>query len=302
MNRPDLHGIFPAIVTPYQDQEDSALDEARLRELLRRLLPDVDGFVVNGTTGDFPLLSREERRRTLEITAEEIAGAGKRLIAGAGAVATRDVIALTRDALAIGADAALVVTPYYLRPTPAGLYRHFADLAAAVPEMPILLYNFPQLAGQAIPPETVTALRADNPSIVGMKDTSGDLAYFLSVMEQTDDDFQMLVGQGTLLLPALAMGGVGGVLAAANLIPGHYQKLRAAVANGERAIAHQLQSQIAPVAQVIGRYGSLGVRIGLALQGFPVGAPRRPLTLEGTLDAAERAAFEQALRACAEAA
>jgi 4-hydroxy-tetrahydrodipicolinate synthase len=300
MNHPDLHGIFPAIVTPYQDQEDKALDEARLRELLQRLLPDVDGFVVNGTAGDFPLLSREERCRTLEITAEEIAGADKLLIAGTGAVATRDVIALTQDALAVGADAALVVTPYYLRPTPAGLYRHFADLAAAVPEMPILLYNFPQLAGQPIPPETVAALRADNPSIVGMKDTSGDLAYFLAVMEQTDDDFQMLVGQGTLLLPALAMGGVGGVLAAANLIPGHYQKLRAAVANGERAIAHQLQSQIAPVAQVIGRYGSLGVRVGLALQGFPVGAPRRPLTLEGALDDAERAAFERALQACAE--
>ncbi|NBD34935.1 MAG: hypothetical protein GVY30_02925 [Chloroflexi bacterium] len=226
MNHPDLHGVFPAIVTPYQD--DEAIDEARLRELLQRLLPDVDGFVVNGTSGDFPLLSREERRRTLEITAEEIAGAGKLLIAGAGAVATRDVIALTQDALAVGADAALVVTPYYLRPTPAGLYRHFADLAAAVPEMPILLYNFPQLAGQAIPPETVAALRADNPSIIGMKDTSGDLAYFLAVMEKTDADFQMLVGQGTLLLPALAMGGVGGVLAAANLIPGHYQKLRAA--------------------------------------------------------------------------
>ncbi len=300
MNHPDLHGVFPAIVTPYQD--DEAIDEARLRELLQRLLPDVDGFVVNGTSGDFPLLSREERRRTLEITAEEIAGAGKLLIAGAGAVATRDVIALTQDALAVGADAALVVTPYYLRPTPAGLYRHFADLAAAVPEMPILLYNFPQLAGQAIPPETVAALRADNPSIIGMKDTSGDLAYFLAVMEKTDADFQMLVGQGTLLLPALAMGGVGGVLAAANLIPGHYQKLRAAVANGERATARQLQSRIAPVAQVIGRYGSLGVRVGLELQGFPVGAPRRPLTLAGTLDAAERAAFERALWACAEAA
>ncbi|MFP4396321.1 MAG: dihydrodipicolinate synthase family protein [Anaerolineales bacterium] len=300
MNHPNLRGIFPAMVTPYQNQEDSALDEARLRELLQRLLPDVDGFVINGTTGDFPLLSREERRRTLEITAEEISGADKLLIAGTGAVATRDVITFTQDALAVGADAALVVTPYYLRPTPAGLYRHFADLAAAVPEMPILLYNFPQLAGQPIPPETVAALRADNPSIVGMKDTSGNLSYFLTVMEQTDDDFQMLVGQGTLLLPALAMGGVGGVLAAANLIPAHYQKLRAAVARGDRATARQLQSQIAPVAQVIDRYGSLGVRVGLELQGFPIGAPRSPLTLEGMLDAAERTAFEQALQACAE--
>lgn len=298
MNHPDLRGIFPAIVTPYQDQEDEAVDERRLRELLQRLLPDVDGVVVNGTSGDFPLLSREERRRTLEIAAEEIAGADKLLIAGTGAVATRDVIALTQDALAVGADAALVVTPYYLRPTPAGLYRHFANLSAAVPEMPILLYNFPQLAGQPIPPETVAALRADNPSIVGMKDTSGDLGYFLSVMEQTDDDFQMLVGRGKLVLPAMAMGAIGAVLAAANLIPSHYQKLRIAVASGELAAAHQLQSQIAPVAQVISRYGSLGVRVGLELQGFPVGAPRRPLTLEGTLDEAERTAFEQALRAC----
>ena len=301
MNHLDLRGIFPAIVTPYQDEEDKALDEARLRELLQRLLPDVDGFVVNGTSGDFPLLSREERRRTLEITTEEIAGADKLLIAGTGAVATRDVITLTQDALAVGADAALVVTPYYLRPTSAGLYRHFAALAAAVPEMPILLYNFPQLAGQPIPPETVSALRADNPSIVGMKDTSGDLSYFLSVMEQTDDDFQMLVGRGKLVLPAMAMGAIGAVLAAANLIPGHYQELLKSVERGERAAARQLQSQIAPVAQVISRYGSLGVRIGLELQGFPVGAPRRPLTLEGTLDAAERVTFEQALRACAEA-
>lgn len=286
-----LQGIIPALITPYTS--DEALDAVALRTLVAYLLPNVDGFLVNGTTADFPLLTHAERQEAIAAVVQVVAGQ-KPILAGTGAVATSEAIALTRQARDAGADAALVIAPYYLRPSPAGLERHFASLAAAVPDFPILLYNFPQLVGQPIPPHMVARLAAI-PNIIGMKDTSGDLAYMLEVLERVPVTFQVLVGRGTVFLPAMASGAVGGILACANLIPAQWQAVYQAIREGnwDRARAGQLRAQ--RVSRITGKGGSLAVRAGLEMLGVHVGPPRQPLAFEGAVSEADLAMLCEAL-------
>lgn len=284
-----LQGIIPALITPYR--EDESFDVEALRHLVRHLLPDVDGFLVNGTTADFPLLTHAERQEAIAAVVEVVAGE-KPVLAGTGAIATQEVIELTREARDAGADAALVIAPYYLRPSVIGLERHFVALAAALPDFPILLYNFPQLVGQPIPPEVVARLAAI-PNIIGIKDTSGDLAYMLEVLERVPPTFQVLVGRGTVFLPGIAAGAVGGILACANLIPAQWQAVFRAIRAGDWETARAGQFRAQRVSRVIGTGGSLAVRAGLELRGIPSGPPRQPLTFEGTLREADWAVLRE---------
>jgi 4-hydroxy-tetrahydrodipicolinate synthase len=288
----DLNGLFPPLATPYQ--EDKSLDETALRDIVKFLLPDVDGLIVNGTTGDFPLLSRAERRRAVAVVIDAANGA-KPVFAGTGAPSTREAIALTQDAQDAGVDAVMIVAPYYLRPSAAGLLQHFSAIAAQVPDLPIILYNFPQLVGQPIPVEVVRRLRAEHPNIVGMKDTSGDLTYMLHVLEVTDAAFQVLVGRGTVVVAGLAAGAVGAVLADANLIPAKWQELLAAARAGEWETARAKQYALQPLTRIIGKGASLVVRAGLDILGHPIGPPRPPLTYDGVLEAEDLAALREFL-------
>lgn len=288
----DLRGLFPPLATPYQ--ADESLDEEALRDLVQFLLPNVDGLIVNGTTGDFPLLSRAERRHAVEIVIDEVNGA-KPVFAGTGAPSTREAIVLTRDAQDAGVDAVMVVAPYYLRPSAPGLRQHFSDIAAQVSDLPIILYNFPQLVGQPIPVEVVQQLQADHANIIGMKDTSGDLTYMLHVLEATEASFQVLVGRGTVVVPGLAAGAVGAVLADANLIPERWQVLLSAARSGDWDTARAKQVELQALTRIIGKGASLVVRAGLEMLGHPIGPPRRPLTYEGILDTGDREALRKLL-------
>ena len=282
----NLQGLFVALVTPFNRK--GVLKTERLQQLVRHLAPHVEGFLVNGTTGDFPLLSREERWEAVAAVAEAVGGE-KLVLAGTGSASTREALALTADAQAAGADAAVVITPYYLRTTAEGLYRHFATLAEATPDLPILLYNFPQLAGQPIPPEIVARLRRDYPNIVGMKDTSGDLAYADAVLAATDADFQLLIGRGTVVVPGMALGAKGTILADANVAAPAWHRVMEMVARGDWESARSEQHRLAKLARLIGRGGSPLLRAVLARQGIDVGRPRLPLLPvedEGWVDAA----------------
>lgn len=294
MRSVNLHGVFIPLITPLT--EDGDLNEAALRRLVDHLAPDVHGFVVNGTTSDFPLLSPDERARTLRIVRDAV-GETRIVIAGTGTVDTRETVAMTRRAQETGADAVLVIMPFYIRPSAEGIRAHFAAVAAAVPEMPVLLYNFPKLVGRPIPVDVIAALRARHTNVAGMKDSSGDLPYTLSVIENADDAFQVLVGHGALLLPALAMGATGGIVAAGNLIPRAYRALFDATEAGDWETARAIQSRIYPVAALISQYGSLTARAGLQMRGFDVGAPRSPLTFAGALTAGEMATLRTAMEA-----
>jgi len=292
----NLRGVFPALVTPYH--ADGSLDEATLRALVRRLMPQVHGFLVNGTTGDFPLLTREERRRSIAVVVEEVAGQ-RLVIAGTGAISTGETIALTQDARAAGADVALVVAPYYLRPGSVGLTQHYQALSQALADFPFLLYNIPQLVGQPIPPQVVAELRATCPNLVGMKDTSCDLGYAFRVWEAAGYDFPILVGCDPLIGPALLAGFWGTISASANLIPQLWRAVFDAVAAGDRDTALAMQRRAQPIAELVRRGGSLAVRSGLELLGLPVGAPRLPLAWADGLDAAGLEALRAALSAIA---
>ena len=222
----NLHGVFIPLITPLT--EDGDVNEPVLRQLVQHLAPDVHGFVVNGTTSDFPLLSPHERARAVRIVLDEVQGQ-RVVIAGTGTVDTRETVAMTRQAQEIGADAVLVIMPFYIRPSAVGIQGHFAAVASAVPEMPVLLYNFPKLVGRPIPVDVIAKLVEHHANVAGIKDSSGDLPYTLSVIESTGDTFQTLVGHGAMLLPALAMGAAGGIVAAGNLIPRAYRALFDAV-------------------------------------------------------------------------
>jgi 4-hydroxy-tetrahydrodipicolinate synthase len=144
---PWLEGVFPALVTPF-DRETEAVDEEAYRRLIRHALPDVNGIVTSGTTGEFPYLTREEQRRLVEIGVEE--ADGKPVIAGCGASSTQEALTLARDAKESGASAALIVTPYFLHPSDKGVYQHFYDIATSV-DLPIVLYNIPQVMDAYLP-------------------------------------------------------------------------------------------------------------------------------------------------------
>ncbi len=286
------HGIFVPLATPHKDNGATNLDE--LRRLVEAISPHVDGFVPNGTTADFPLLTTEERDRILQTVCETV-GEAKLIIAGVGAISTTETIALAEHARRAGADAALVVKPYYVRPTAAGLLDHFLAVANAAPSFPHMLYNFPKLMGQEIPIEVVQALTEEVGNVRGMKDSSGQLPYTLGVIEATPPSFHVLVGHGALLLPAVAMGAAGAILAAANLVPHAYRAMYTAALANEWDQARDLQSRIYPVAALVARYGSLAVRMGLEMLGFHMGAPRSPLSTKGTLTPEEKERLRRSL-------
>ena len=151
-----------------------------------------------------------------------------------------------------------------------------------------------------IPVDVIAALCERHTNVSGIKDSSGDLPYTLSVIESTGDAFHVLVGHGAMLLPALAMGAAGGIVAAGNLIPCAYRALFDAVEANDWEAARAMQRRIYPVARLVSQYGSLTARAGLQLRGFDVGAPRSPLTFEGALTAEELETLRKAMEAADE--
>jgi 4-hydroxy-tetrahydrodipicolinate synthase len=269
-------GIFPALVTPFD--RDEGIDESAFRGLIRYVIDDVDGLVPCGTTGEFPYLSVEEQKRLVEIAVEE--AQGKPVIAGAGAPSTRQAIELARNAKQAGASACLVVTPYYLHPSDKGVYQHFYELAQAV-DIPIILYNIPQVV-DAYLPRTVVEDLADVDNIVGLKDSSGNLTYTMEVLEMVQGRIDVFVGHDEVVLPALAGGCSGMILASANVFPEVWQRVFKAVREGDLATARQWQMRVQKLARIFCRHGGgVAVKAALNMMGVKVGPPRRPLKPTG---------------------
>jgi 4-hydroxy-tetrahydrodipicolinate synthase len=188
-----LSGCYTALITPFRDDQ---IDEAALRALVRRQIAGgISGLVPCGTTGEAPALSPSEWDRVVSVVVET-AGGRVPVLAGTGSNNLVTVIERTRRARALGADGALVVTPYYNRPTQDGLYRHFAAITEAV-ELPLVLYNVPGRTGVNLLPETVVRL-ADMPSIVGIKEASGSLDQASQIVREANRDFVVLSGDDSL--------------------------------------------------------------------------------------------------------
>jgi 4-hydroxy-tetrahydrodipicolinate synthase len=271
------HGVSPALVTPFTKDEE--VDEAALRALLQFVLPHVDGVVPCGTTGEFIYLTPDEHKKVIEIVVDEVAGRVP-VIAGAGAASTGQAIQLARAAQEAGADACLVVTPYFLHPSDKGIYQHFYELAKAV-DLPIILYNIPQVVDAYLPREVIEDL-ADIPNIVALKDSSGNLAYTMEVLEMTQGRLAVLVGHDEVVLPALAGGCSGMILASAQVFPEVWQQVVAAVNRGDMDTARALQSSVQKLARIFCRHGGgVAVKAALNMMGVKVGPPRRPLRSQG---------------------
>jgi len=274
---PWLKGVFPALVTPF-DRESEAVDDEAYRRLIRHALPDVDGIVTSGTTGEFPYLTREEQRRLVEIGVEE--AEGKPVVAGCGASSTQEALALAGDAREAGASAALIVTPYFLHPSDKGVYQHFYDIAVGV-ELPIILYNIPQVMDRYLP-RTVVEDLADLPNIIGLKDSSGNLTYTMEILEYAGDRIDVFVGHDEVVLPALAGGVNGMILASAQVYPEVWQEVVRLVGAGKIPAARARQREVQKLSRIFCRHGGgVAVKAALRMMGLDMGPPRRPLESVG---------------------
>ena len=276
----NLQGIFPPVVTPFSARGNP--DENRFKENLRRYIGvGLSGIVVAGSTGEAPYLTELERLRLVEL-AREIARPSELLIVGTGLESTDATVRLSREAVARGADALLILTPGYYRSrmNSALLVPHFRAVADGV-KRPVIIYNIPQFTGVRMEPSALAAL-SRHPNIVGLKESSGDLKYLRAILRAVKQggrpDFRILTGSALILLDALRAGAAGGVLSQANFAPELCVSLYQAFLQGRMKAAQELQQRLVPLAQEISiPFGVSGIKAALDLCGYSGGAPRLPL-------------------------
>ncbi len=243
--RPMFQGSIVALVTPFRGGK---VDEAKLKELVEmHVAQGTDGIVPCGTTGESPTLSHDEHRRVVEIVVE---AARKRLhvIAGTGSNATSEAIELTTHAKKAGAAGALVVNPYYNKPTQEGLYRHFRAVADAV-DIPILAYNIASRTAINVETDTLVRLVKDCPNIVGVKEASGSLDQMTQVILACGPDFSVLSGDDNLTLPLMSVGGRGVISVIANFVPRETAEMTHAALAGDWKLARELHLKLFPLAR-----------------------------------------------------
>jgi 4-hydroxy-tetrahydrodipicolinate synthase len=292
----DIKGIIVPILTPMN--ADESVDLPQLRVQIDRLIAaGVHGIFCFGTNGEGYILADGEKEAVLEAAGEPRTGRGP-ASAGTGCVGTRATIALSRRAREIGADFLSVVTPWFAAASQQDLYEHYRDVAEAV-DLPMILYNIPARAGNALAPETVGRL-AEIPNIVGAKDSSGNFDNLLAYIEQTRfrKDFRILSGNDSLILPTLRAGGAGGIAGCANVFPENMVAIYEAFLAGDPDEAQRRQDAIADFRACF-RYGNPNtvVKTAVNLLGYPVGQCRRPF---GSLSDEGLAALRRALADAAE--
>jgi 4-hydroxy-tetrahydrodipicolinate synthase len=241
--RTPFTGCGTALVTPFTSS--GAVDEAAVRRLAtRHVEPGLHFRVPCGTTGEAPTLSASERSRVVEIVVDE-AGGRVPVLAGAGGYDTREVIEAARAMQAAGASGLLSVTPYYNKPTPEGLYRHYQAIAEATP-LPIVVYNVPGRTGCNVDPATLARL-ATIPHVVGVKEASGNMTQICEVVRGVPEEFLVLSGDDALTLPAMAVGARGVISVASNERPAEMAQLVEAAEANDFAFARELHSRLLPL-------------------------------------------------------
>lgn len=273
-------GVLPALVTPFT-QEGREVDEGQMRVLVNYCIEKgVHGVVPCGTTGEFVNVTVEERKRVIDVVVDEVNGRVP-VVAGTGASGTEQALEMTKYAKDAGADAALIVTPYYLKPTNRGIYEHYFVIASEV-DLPLILYNIPQCTGLALPWQMVEDL-AQIPSIVGVKDSSGQLSFILAVLEKVRDKINVLCGHDEVVVGALAAGASGAILASANFIPDIWVDVYNSVQKGDLQRARELQYMVQKIARITVASGPVGTKEALNMMGIRVGPVRMPLSVGGEL-------------------
>ncbi|MDQ1283064.1 MAG: 4-hydroxy-tetrahydrodipicolinate synthase [Euryarchaeota archaeon] len=239
-------GVFPAIITPFL--KDESLDEEGLKKNIRYLSnTGISGIVPCGTTGESATLTFEEHKRVVEIAVE---ASKVPVIAGTGSNNTREAMELTRHAAEAGADAALLITPYYNKPTDKGMFEHFKAIAEKC-DIPIVLYNVPKRTGIDLKPELVAKLSKVK-NIVAIKEASGNLSQQSQIIEQTrGSDFVVLSGDDDLTLPTMALGARGVVSVVANVAPKKTVAMVNAALKGDFETARELHYELLPLVRAM---------------------------------------------------
>jgi 4-hydroxy-tetrahydrodipicolinate synthase len=263
--RTNFTGVGTALITPFT--KAGALDEAAVRRLARRQIDHGTHFLVPcGTTGEVPTLSAAERRRVVEIVVDEAAGQVP-ILAGAGGYDTHEVTEAAKEMQAAGATGLLSVTPYYNRPTPEGLYAHYAAIAEATP-LPIVVYNVPGRTGCNVDASTLAKL-ATIPTIVGVKEASGNMSQMADILRAVPDTFLVLSGDDAITVPLMAIGGRGVISVASNQIPREMADMVEAAERGDFAAARRIHQRILGLMQVNFCESSPGpVKFSMAVMGL----------------------------------
>jgi 4-hydroxy-2-oxoglutarate aldolase len=292
-----LKGVFPPLVTPFN--RSGGIDFSHFRENVKSYAgTGVAGIVIAGSTGEAPYLTEQERVKLVE-AARDLVRPPQILIVSTGLESTLLTIKLSREAIARGADAILVITPNYFKvrmadaTTQLGYYRAVADSV----RRPTIIYNIPQFTGIRMAPETIAAL-SRHPNIAGLKESSGDLTYDRSILRSVRRGFRFFTGYPPIFLDVLRSGGAGGVLGQANYAPELCVGIYEAFQNRQFKLARDLQRRLTCLAENIAvPFGVAGVKAAVQLRGLHGGAPRAPLA---PLGASARKVIAAALRKATE--
>lgn len=273
-------GAFTALVTPFRDGNIDA--EALRSHVDRQIAEGIDGLVPCGTTGEASTLSHDEHVEVVRIVVEHVAGRVP-VIAGSGSNSTSEALELTRRVKDVGADGALMLTPYYNKPTQEGLFAHFSKVAGEV-DIPIILYNVPGRTGINMLPETVGRLSAV-PNIVGLKDATGDLKQASYNRQMVPEDFIILSGEDSIVYPLMAVGGNGVISVVSNIAPADMAGLCSRFHNGDIMGAGELHHKLLPLCDAMFvETNPIPVKGALSMMGHiqnELRLPLVPLTEEG---------------------
>ncbi len=269
-----FHGSMTALITPFRT---GTLDERAFAALVeRQIAAGTNGLVAVGTTGESPTLSHPEHKRAVELCVDVAAGRVP-VMAGAGSNATTEAIDLMAHAKAVGADAALVVAPYYNKPSQEGLFQHFKALNDAV-ALPIVVYNIPGRSVVDIKPENMARI-AGLPNVIGLKDSAGDPARTAVHLALCPDGFQVFAGDDNLALGFAAYGAAGCISVVSNLAPGACAAMQEALRDGDFAAARRLNDRmLALQSALFAEPNPAPVKHGLSLLGLCAPDVRLPLT------------------------
>ena len=296
-----LRGAFTAMITPMK--EDGSIDYDGYRKLLRFQMEEgIDGLVPLGTTGETPTLDEDEEQRIIDVVMEEVRAFEKErgvkvpVVLGAGSNNTRDAVRYTERAKKAGADAALVVTPYYNKPSSEGIFRHFEAVSRI--GIPILVYNIAGRTGKNIDTPTLSRI-ADLPNIAGVKEASGSISQMTDVIDTIKSkhpDFAVLSGDDAMTLPLLASGGDGVVSVVSNAAPAPVTEMVKAALSGDYEAARKIHYRLLPFFKAAFVDGNpTSIKYAMRVKGLPSGSVRLPLV--DVHDEAKKI-IEEALSAC----
>ena len=268
-------GSGVAIVTPMKENLDVDFD--KLEELINFQIDNgTDAIIIAGTTGESSTLTMEEHRRVIQ-AAVEFTKHRVPVVAGTGSNCTRTAIHLTKEAEEDGADAALIVTPYYNKATQKGLIAHYGQIASET-KLPIILYNVPGRTGCNLMPETVATLVKENENIVGLKEATGNMAQASKTMYLCDGKLEMYSGEDGLVVPLLSIGGLGVISVIANIAPRQTHDMVMSYLEGDLEKARQMQLKSLPLVDALfSEVNPIPVKRAMELLGWKVGPVRLPL-------------------------